>query len=224
MKCIAMVAALLSPAIAMAGTPPLIVDGYSARIDPVAQQATFEIDYLVPPDYARANAQGLPKDSFALWIDPDSAYAYDRAQSHYRGDLPGSRQTFLTADAVPQSGALQASAVVDSTTYTGDYGIDGWGSPAGSFAYVQSHGVVTFALPLSLLGVTTGPFYYSFLFTRYGATEGGPFEGVSGIAYTPPFPTMPGPVPEPPTGLLAAAGLLALTALRARRRVATCRP
>jgi hypothetical protein len=212
MKPIPFALAALALASTSARPSDLTIDGYSTRVDSASQTAVFTIDYTVRPRFFQTNHQGLAHDSFALWIDPDAPDAYDRAQQHYFGALANSRQTFVTADAILSTGSLQASQVVDSTTYTGPFGIDGWGPAVGSFAYALSHRVVTFDLPLSLIGATEGSFYYSLQITQYGATEGGPFEGVSGQAYAPPFPIAA--VPEPAAGALAAAGLAIMLAWR----------
>jgi hypothetical protein len=211
--------ALLAATAALPSLAANPFSGYSAVVDPLAQTATFSIEYVTLPDLGSTVPTGQPVDSFVFWVDPDAPVALDRAQSHNNGTLPDSRQTFIASDTVPLTGQLQASWVQDNTTYTGPTGVGGWGSVQSYLDYGFVGNVLSFTVPLSLLQDTDGTFYYTLAVLHAGGTVGDTF-GHNGVS------VMASAVPEPETLWLMLAGLVGigwycmplLTRLRSAKR------
>lgn len=175
----------------------------SATVDLKSQQVTFKIEFDQVPDFSSIDEYNRAANSFQYYINCDndgSALDYSLLDLLIRGE------EIKIAGEIPIRNAFPG----DET----DLHSGGWGSVRGTVPFTMNQNIMTFSVPLAMLGETDGHFTYDLETYEYGMMVSSQRDRHSQMIGTP----VDAPEPKATLGLIGTtvAGLIASRTFKPR--------
>jgi hypothetical protein len=117
------------------------------------------------PDFFSVDEFGRQADSFQYFIDVDGKLPVFGGSPYYSGV-----ETIIRGEEIHIQGDIVLSDVEPPNT--DDENSGGWGAVRGSVPYHLHHKILTFKVPLDLMGDSDGEFSYRLEWYEFGSTNG----------------------------------------------------